>query len=310
MTKVRNVHKPQLVIMAAGLGSRYGGLKQIDPVDEQKHLLIDYAMYDGLHAGFEEVVIILKPEMEKDFKEAIGDRIAPFMDIRYAYQRLDSLPEGFPVPEGRTMPWGTAHAIMCAGDTIDGPFAAINADDFYGRGAIESIYGFLSSPHPQNEHAMVGYRIENTLTEHGHVARGVCSVGADGYLTGIVERTRIEKRDGDAVYTEDGKHFFIIPRGTTVSMNLWGFQRSMLDAIRVRFPSYLKEHLPSDPDKSEYFLPYVPGRLIAEGKARVKALPTEETWFGVTYQQDMPLVRKAIAERKARGIYPERLWRK
>ncbi len=308
MTKVRNVHKPQLVIMAAGLGSRYGGLKQIDPVDEQKHLLIDYAMYDALHAGFEDVVIILKPEMERDFREAIGNRIAPFTDIRYAFQRLDSLPEGFHVPNGRTKPWGTAHAILCAQNAIVGPFAAINADDFYGRSAFESIYGFLSSPHPENEHAMVGYRIENTLTDHGHVARGVCCVGSDGYLTGIVERTHIEKRDSDAAYTEDGERFYTIPRETTVSMNLWGFQKAMLDAIREGFSSFLREHLKNDPNKSEYFLPHVPGRLIAEGKARVKVLPTEETWFGITYQQDMPLVRKAIAERKGRGIYPERLW--
>ncbi len=302
------MHKPQLVIMAAGLGSRYGGLKQIAPVDDQKHLLIDFAIYDALKAGFEDVVIILKPGMEHEFREAIGDRIAPFVSMRYAYQRIDSLPEGFFLPQGRTKPWGTAHAILCAAGLITGPFAAINADDFYGRSALNSIYDFLSIPRPDNEHAMVGYSIENTLTEHGHVARGVCHLGPDGYLAGIVERTHIEKRLDGAAYTEDGEHFFNIQRGTTVSMNLWGFQKSMLDAIEYEFSSFLLERLPLDPEKCEYFLPYVPNKLIAGGQARVRVLPTKETWFGVTYREDMPLVRSAIAERKSLGLYPERLW--
>ena len=304
------MHKPQLVIMAAGLGSRYGGLKQIAPVDEQKHLLIDYAIYDSLKAGFEDVVVILKPEMEQDFREAIGDRIAPFVKIRYAYQRLDVLPDGFTVPEDRKKPWGTAHAVLCAAPLITGPFAAINADDFYGRGAFESIYGFLSEPHTENEHAMVGYRIENTLTEYGHVARGVCQVNEDGTLAAIVERTRIEKSSDCAAFTEDGESYTNIPQGTTVSMNLWGFQRSMLEAIEKEFSSFLMERLPKDPNKCEYFLPYVPNRLIEKGQAQVHVLATDETWFGVTYQQDMPLVQSAIAKKKSLGIYPERLWSK
>ena len=304
------MHKPQLVIMAAGLGSRYGGLKQIAPVDEQKHLLIDFAIYDALKAGFQDVVVILKPEMEQDFREAIGDRITPFINIRYAYQRLTALPEGFTVPEGRQKPWGTAHAVLCAAPAINGPFAAINADDFYGRGAFESIYRFLSEPHLENEHAMVGYRIENTLTEFGHVARGVCKVGEDGTLAAIVERTRIEKRGDCAAFTEDGENYTDIPRGTTVSMNLWGFQKSMLEAIEKEFAAFFLERLPKDPFKCEYFLPFVPNKLIENGKARVRVLATDEAWFGVTYQQDMPLVQRAIAERKSLGIYPERLWNK
>lgn len=302
------MRKPQLVIMAAGLGSRYGGLKQIDPVDDQKHLLIDFALYDALRAGFEEAVIILKPGMEKDFQEAIGRRIAPYVNIRYAHQRLDMLPDGFGMPKGREKPWGTAHAVLCAADAIAGPFAAINADDFYGRNAFESIYTFLSSPKPAHEHAMIGYRVENTLTDHGHVARGVCQVEPDGYLAGIIERTRIKRLGDGAAYTEDGEHYYSIPRGTTVSMNLWGFQKSMLDAIVSEFPPFLMAHLPYAPLKCEYFLPYVPDMLIKQGKARVKVLPTEESWFGVTYRQDMPMVIKAIAERKSLGIYPERLW--
>ena len=308
MAKVRNVQKPQLVIMAAGLGSRYGGLKQIAPVDDQKHLLIDFAIYDALKAGFEDVIVILKPEMEQDFREAIGGRIDPFVNLSYAYQRLDILPEGFSVPISRKKPWGTAHAVLCASSLITGPFAAINADDFYGRAAFESIYSFLSEPHDQSEHAMVGYSIENTLTEFGHVARGVCQVNKDGYLSAIVERTHIEKRGDCAAYTEDGVHYANIPLGTTVSMNLWGFQKSMLEAIKNEFSSFLLERLPIDPEKCEYFLPWVPNRLIGDGSASVRVLPTKETWFGVTYREDMPLVRSAIAERKGLGIYPERLW--
>ena len=304
------MQKPQLVIMAAGLGSRYGGLKQIAPVDGQNHLLIDFAIYDALIAGFEDVVVILKPEMEQDFREAIGSRIAPHLNIRYAYQRMDTLPKGFSVPENRKKPWGTAHAVLCAAPHITGPFAAINADDFYGRGAFKSIYSFLSQVQSQNEHAMVGYRIENTLTEFGHVARGVCQVNEDGTLAAIVERTRIEKRGDCAAFTEDGVHYTDIPQGTTVSMNLWGFQKSMLKAIEQEFSSFLIDRLPKDPEKCEYFLPYVPNKLIEDGSAKVRVLATDETWFGVTYQQDMPMVQKAIAERKSLGIYPERLWSK
>jgi dTDP-glucose pyrophosphorylase len=294
--------------MAAGLGSRYGGLKQTAPVDEEGHFLIDFAVYDAIRAGIEEVVIILKPELEADFRETIGRRIAPFIKVTYAFQRLeDCLPSGFSVPSERKKPWGTAHAIMCAADKISGSFVVINADDYYGRSAYESVFRFLTNVNTENEHAVVGFRIENTLTENGSVARGVCRV-SDGYLTDITERTRIEKRGGCAAYTEDGEHWHDIPQGTIVSMNMWGFQNGILNDITDAFPIFIKERLPLSPEKAEFFLPYVPDMLVSQGKARVRVLPSEEAWYGVTYQPDMPKVASAVADMKGKGIYPAKLW--
>ncbi len=301
--------KPILVIMAAGLGSRYGGLKQIDPVDSEGQIIIDYSIYDAVRAGFGKVVCVIKPEMEAEFREVIGDRISPYVDLRYAYQRLSDLPAGFSVPEGRVKPWGTAHAVRCARAQIDAPFAVINADDFYGATAYEQLAGFLSRPHAQNEHVMVGYAIQNTLTEYGHVARGVCRV-ENGKLTEIVERTHIETRPGGAAFTEDGEHFTFLPDGTVVSMNLWGFQPSMLASIEENFTGYLQKNLPVDPLKCEYFLPLIPNLLVHEGRATVTVLPTHEKWYGVTYREDMPRVRAAIDAMKRDGRYPQTLWRK
>ena len=300
--------KPTLVIMAAGLGSRYGGLKQIDPVDPEGQLIIDLSIFDAVRAGFEKVVCIIKPEIEADFREAIGDRISRHVDLQYAYQTLDSLPDGFSVPAGRTKPWGTAHAVLCAAGKISGPFAAINADDYYGRSAFQAIYNFLVTPMDEGRHAMVGYRVENTLTEFGHVARGICSVNEAGELTSVVERTHIEPREGGAAFTENGTDYTFIPAGTIVSMNMWGFRPSILDEIRARFSAYLRENLPVNPLKCEYFLPLIPHQLIQEGKASVTVLPTQEKWYGVTYHDDMLFVRSAVAEMKRQGLYPARLW--
>lgn len=300
--------KPILVIMAAGLGSRYGGLKQIDPVDGRGQIIIDYSIYDAVRAGFGKVIAVITPEMEKDFREVIGDRIAPLVNLECAYQRLDTLPSGFSVPEGRVKPWGTAHAVLCAAPLIDGPFAVINADDFYGRTAYRQLADYLSEPHGAGEHVMVGYDIENTLTEHGTVARGVCRV-ENGFLTEIAERTRIEPREGGAAFTEDGEHFTFLPNGTVVSMNFWGFQPGMLDEIEARFAGFLEKNLPVNPLRCEYFLPAVPNQLIQEGRATVRVLPTREKWYGVTYRDDMPRVRAAIHEMKQAGIYPDELWR-
>jgi NDP-sugar pyrophosphorylase family protein len=301
--------KPILVIMAAGLGSRYGGLKQIDPVDGEGQIIIDYSIFDAVRAGFGKVVCVIKPEMEAEFREVIGDRISPYVDLRYAYQRLNDLPAGFGVPEGRVKPWGTAHAVRSARSQIDAPFAVINADDFYGATAYAQLAGFLSQPHAENEHVMVGYAIQNTLTEYGHVARGVCRV-ENGRLTEIVERTHIEARPGGAAYTEDGEHFTFLPDGTVVSMNLWGFQPGMLDAIEENFAGFLQKNLTLDPLKCEYFLPLIPNLLVHEGKATVTVLPTHEKWYGVTYREDMPRVRAAIDAMKRDGCYPQTLWRK
>lgn len=300
--------KPVLVIMAAGLGSRYGGLKQIDPVDEQGQIIIDFSIFDAIRAGFGKVICVIKPEMETEFREVIGDRIAPYVPIQYAYQRLEVLPEGFRVPKERRKPWGTAHAVLCAKPLIDAPFAVINADDFYGRTAYGQLARFLAKPRGAEEHVMVGYAIQNTLTENGNVARGICRV-ENGMLTEIVERTHIEPRPGGAAFTEDGEHFTFLPDDTVVSMNFWGFQPGILQEIEKRFAGYLREHLPTDPLKCEYFLPLIPNQLIHEGKATVAVLPTQEKWYGVTYREDMAKVRAAIARMKAEGLYPDQLWR-
>ncbi len=301
------MNKPTLVIMAAGLGSRFGGNKQITPVDDAGHVIIDFSIFDAVRAGFSKVVCIIKPEMEADFRAAIGDRIAPFVDLVYAYQTLDKLPEGYTVPEGRTKPWGTGHAVLCAADKIDGPFAVINADDFYGRGAFQAAHDFLVADNAPNAHAMVAYRVENTLTENGSVSRGVCSV-ADGLLTGVVERTKIVPREGGAAFLEDDGETFL-PNGTLVSMNLWAFQHSILDELKARFSAYLDENVPVNPMKCEYFLPLVPNALIRENAGSVKVLDTDERWFGVTYHDDLATVQSAIKAKKDAGEYPEQLWK-
>lgn len=301
------MNKPTLAIMAAGLGSRFGGCKQITPVDDAGHVIIDYSIYDAVRAGFGKIVCIIKPEMEDDFRRAIGDRIASKVQLEYAYQTLDQLPEGYTVPEGRVKPWGTGHAILCAKKCIDGAFAVINADDFYGAGAFEVAAKFLSAPHAENEHAMVAYRVENTLTENGSVSRGVCSV-ADGKLTGVTERTRIVPHEGGAAFIEDDKETFL-PAGTLVSMNLWAFQHSMLDELETRFGRYLDENLPVNPMKCEYFLPLVPNALIQEGKGSVEVLETNERWFGVTYHEDLKTTQDLIAKMRAEGKYPRELWK-
>ena len=303
--------EPTLVILAAGMGSRFGGLKQITAVDEMGHAIIDYSMFDAYRAGFRKVCFIIKHEIEDDFKASVGKRMEKVFDVQYVYQQLDCLPEGYSVPEGRVKPWGTAHAVLCCAGTVEGPFAVINADDFYGPSAFAEIHDFLVSGHPAHEYAMVGYRVENTLTENGHVARGVCQLDATGrYLTGITERTHIEPREGGAAFTEDdGKTFTFLPAGTIVSMNLWGFTPDILSEIEGRFAAFLQENLPKNPLKCEYFLPLIPNALIHEGKGSVRVLSTHEKWYGVTYHDDMPKLQAALAGMRADGVYPEGLWR-
>lgn len=300
------MEKPQLVIMAAGLGSRYGGLKQLASVDERGHSIIDFSIYDAVRAGFDKVVCVIAPGMEPEFHDAIGRRIAPSVDLHYAEQRLDALPDGIALPEGRTRPWGTAHAVLCARSKVTGPFSAINADDFYGAGAFSAIYGALVGGQ-RDQHAMCAYRIENTLTENGTVSRGVCSV-ENGLLTGVVERTKIRPEADGAAYTEDGETWVKLPAGTPVSMNMWGFGASMMDAIEAYFISFLEKILKENPLRAEYYLPYVVNRLIEEKRATVRVLPCEEKWYGVTYMDDLPGVRRAVQALKASGAYPDRLW--
>ncbi len=302
-------HQPTLIIMAAGMGSRFGGNKQIAPVDDAGHIIIDFSIYDAVRAGFGKVVCVIKPEMEADFRRAIGDAIARHVRVEYAYQTLEKLPAGFAIPEGRTKPWGTGHATLCALEKVDGPFTVINADDFYGRDAFRAAADFLMASGDENEHAMVGYSIENTLTENGTVSRGVCAGDADGFLTDITERTVIEPREDGAAFTEDGgATWTFIPAGTPVSMNLWAFRSGVLEAFPRMFEDFLKNDVPKNPARAEFYLPNVPKALIAAGRAKVRLLRTAERWYGMTYREDAAKVRAAIADMKARGIYPDKLW--
>lgn len=305
------MNKPVLVVMAAGMGSRYGGLKQLDPVGPHGALIIDYSIFDARRAGFETVIFVIKQELEQEFRAAIGDRLSPFMNVRYAFQNADDLPKGYAVPAGRIKPWGTAQAALAARHLVDGPFAIINADDYYGPEGFRSIYDYLSA-HPDGdmyEYAMVGYLIKNTVTENGHVARGVCVVDEKGYLTNVTERTRIEQDGVGIHYTEDGGTTWTYLDGDTpVSMNLWGFTKSFLTEAWERFPSFLNAALAENPEKAEFFLPSVVSALIAERKARVKVLTSGDKWYGVTYQADRPTVKAALQAMTDSGLYPEKLW--
>lgn len=300
------MQEPTLVILAAGMGSRFGGLKQITAVDSHGHAIIDFSLFDAYRAGFRKVAFIIKHEIEEDFKAAIGHRMEKYFDVKYVYQQLDMLPEGYSVPEGRTKPWGTAHAVLCAKEAVQGPFAVINADDFYGRSAYSALFDFLRADRDGSEHAMVAYLLKNTVTEYGSVARGICRVD-EGYLSDIVERLHIEKRGEDGAYTEDGENWVPLPGHSPVSMNFWGFGPGMMEELERRFPKWLDENLPENPLKCEYFLPFVANALIKEGKGSIRVLNCHETWHGITYREDMESVVSYIAALRAQGVYPETL---
>lgn len=303
--------KPVLVIMAAGMGSRYGGLKQIDPIDEFGNIIIDFSIFDAKEAGFEKVLFIIKKSIEAEFKSHIGNRISKQIAVEYVFQELDKLPAGFSVPGGRVKPWGTAHAVLCCSQLIDGPFAVINADDYYGKEAFRMIYDQLMKAEDQEryQYTMIGYQLYNTLTENGHVARGVCSVDGSGHLKDIHERTRIEKHGDVAEYTEDdGASWIRLEEDTIVSMNMWGFTKSIIGELEKRFSAFLKENLPVNPQKCEYFLPNVVDELLKAGKAEVTVRKSVDRWYGVTYKEDKAVVVNAIRELKDRGLYPRKLW--
>ncbi len=300
--------QPTLVILAAGMGSRFGGLKQITPIDDQGHMIIDFSLYDAYRAGFRKIAFIIKHEIETEFKEKIGKRMERFFDVQYIYQQLDVLPDGYSIPEGRVKPWGTGHAISCLTGKVDGPFAVINSDDFYGQSAYRTIYDFLVQDLPATCYAMVAFPLRNTVSENGSVSRGVCEV-KDGLLAGVTERTKIFKRGENAEYTEDGETFFPIDGGTPVSMNFWGFRKGILDRLNREFPSFLDENLKVNPIKCEFALPTVVDHQIQEGEATVRVLNTTDSWFGVTYPEDLPTVKESIAKLKADGVYPELLWK-
>ena len=306
--------KPVLVVMAAGMGSRYGGLKQIDPVGSQGEAILDFSLYDAYEAGFRTAVIIIKEAIYDDFMEMVGNRLKKCpLEIRYAFQEQTKLlPEGMQIPEVRgTKPWGTGHAIACAIDEIDGaPFAVVNADDYYGKSAYKTIFDYLS----QNEDGekaswcMVGYLLGNTVTDHGSVARGVCNVSEDGYLTNIVERTKIEKFEGGIRFIEDDVVAGYLTPDTLVSMNMFGFTARLLDALAEGFPKFLAEEVPTNPAKKEYLLPTIVNQLLHEGKAQLKVLSSEDRWYGVTYAADKPMVVAALKEKTEAGLYPDGLW--
>lgn len=297
--------------MAAGMGSRYGGLKQIDPVGPGGEVIIDYSIYDAKKAGFEKVIFIIKREIEADFKEAIGRRMEKNIEVAYAFQQLEQLPAGYSVPGGRQKPWGTTHAVLAARDLIDGPFAVINADDYYGPHAYSVMYDFLSGDRSGDKRrfAMVGYRIENTVTDNGSVARGVCVADENGCLAGIVERTRVEQAPGGARFTEDdGESWTNLPSGTLVSMNFWGLDEGFLEAAEQDFAAFLDENLPKNPQKCEFLLPGEVDAMIQRGAADVKVLQSADRWYGVTYKEDKPGVMAAIADKHRTGLYPTPLW--
>lgn len=306
--------KPVLVVMAAGMGSRYGGLKQIDPVGSCGEAILDYSLYDAHRAGFETAVIIIKKAIEKDFMETVGERLKSCpMEIRYAFQEIEKVPAGYEIPAERTKPWGTSHAVLCAKDEIDGaPFAVINADDYYGASAFQVIFDYLSNAGEQGKYdfCMVGYELGNTVTDNGSVARGVCTVDEQGYLTAVVERTRIEKYAGGIHFTEDGGETWTdLPANTVVSMNMWGFTPEILDEIEAGFPKFLKENVPANPAKAEFFLPSTVSSLLDADKATVKVLHSADKWYGVTYAADKPVVMAALQEKTKEGKYPDGLWK-
>ena len=351
------IYKPALVVMAAGMGSRYGGLKQIDPITDRGEIILDFSLYDAMLAGFEEVVFVIKKENEADFHALIDERAGTRLNVHYAFQALDDIPSGYEIPEGREKPWGTGHAVRAARDIVKGPFAVINADDYYGSSAFHHMYDFLERSCPvyvnyasaeaadaaksdaQDEpalYSMVAFQLSNTLSESGHVARGVCKVSEDGKLVDIHERTMIRRvaagekilEEGGAIasgaaeatgaaedaspigYSEDGGDTWaLLPEDTPVSMNFWGFTNDFMDELDARFQNFL-DSVPSSPDplKAEYFLPGVVDQLLNEGKAEVQVLRSSDKWYGVTYKEDKPDVVDALRSMKDKGIYPEVLW--
>ena len=298
--------KPVLVVLAAGMGSRYGGMKQLDPVGPSGQLIIDYSIFDARRAGFEKVIFIIRQEFEADFRKAIGDRLSRLMEVEYAYQSLDDLPVPYTAPEGRTKPFGTGQAVLSARNLIHGPFAVINSDDYYGPEAFRVMYEYLSThaDTQQYQYCMVGYQVKNTVTENGSVSRGVCVVGSDGMLESVTERTKIVQDKDGVIRYADGDGWVDLPGDTLVSMGIWGLTASFMQEAQDRFSGFLAESLPKDPMKCEYFLPTIISDLIGEGKAQVRMLHSTDKWYGVTYREDKPGVMAALARLTEEGLYP------
>lgn len=305
------MEKPILVIMAAGLGSRYGGLKQMDSIGKNGELIIDYSVYDAIQAGFEKVVFIINHKIEKDFKEIVGKKLNGFIGVEYAFQELSDIPESVTLPNDRVKPLGTAHAIYSARDKIDGPFCVINADDYYGRDAFESMYNFLSKKDlGKYDYSMVGYSLKNTVTDNGYVSRGICDVDNDMMLHGVTERTHIEKVKEGIIYKDNNNWEYPLDENAIVSMNFWGFTPSLIDEIKDNIADFLLAELPNNPLKCEYFLPFVVDEMIKQLRCSVKVMHTDEKWYGVTYAEDKENVVKALDKMTSDGKYPNKLWEK
>ena len=308
--------KTALVILAAGIGARYGGgIKQLEPVGPMGEIIMDYSIHDAIAAGFDKIVFIIRRDMAEDFRHVIGNRIEAVcaelgIEVAYAFQELEDVPQGVQVPAGRTKPWGTGQALLACREVLKEPFAVINADDYYGKEAFGRLYAFLQRYDPQKPGAfcMAGFILRNTLSEHGGVTRGICYVGRDGYLTRVVETKHVMPQPhGAAALRPDGSLQPLDP-DSFVSMNMWGFTRSFLAETGARFAAFLDNALKTNPLKGEYFLPSVVSQLIAEDKAQVKVLHSRDKWYGVTYKEDKPVVVAAIAEKTAQGLYPDNLW--
>ena len=299
--------KPILLIMAAGMGSRYGGLKQMDPVGPDGEFILDYSLFDARRAGFGRAVLVIKRENEEDFRRLLCNRVK--MPISFAYQELTDLPEGYAVPDGRVKPWGTGHAVRAARGLIDAPFCVINADDYYGAKAFDLACDHLRRVKDDGDFSMVGYRLRNTLSETGFVARGVCDVAPDGTLKDITERTHIISTVDGPLMSEDQRTYTRLDPETIVSMNMWGFPSAMLDRLDEAFPAFLDRALSENPLKAEFFLPFAVDGLLRAGRARVTVTATPDRWYGVTYREDRPLVVEALRRMIAEGLYPEHLWR-
>ena len=303
------MNEPVLVIMAAGMGSRYGGLKQIDSVDDENDKIIDFSIFDARRAGFKKVIFIIKKENYELFKEAIGDAVSNHIEVEYVFQELTDIPEGERLYENRTKPYGTAHAVRSVRNVVHGPFAVINADDFYGREAFEKIYNYLvNTKGERGNYCMVGFKLGNTLTENGSVSRGICSVDDNGNLVDITERTKIISTEDGAAYTENDKDYIPISANTMTSMNIWGFNEDFLKEIDDAFVKFYKEELPQNIEKAECYLPFVVDRMIKSNRATVKVLSSSDKWFGVTYKEDKEYVKDKIAQLKSQGVYPKYLW--
>lgn len=300
--------KTSLVVLAAGMGSRYGGLKQIDKIGPNGEIILELSVYDAIQAGFNEVVFIIKKEMEEMFKEAIGNTIEKYIPVKYVYQQLDQIPQGCSIPEGRVKPWGTGHALLCCEGVIDSPFAIINADDYYGRDGFVALHNFLTTNDDDTEYAMVGYHLVNTLSNHGSVARGVCTL-KDGYLTSVDELVNIVKKEDKIAYsTDDGATWNPLAGDRLVSLNMWGFKLGFIDKLKEDFKTFFMQEVPLNPMKSEYFIPKQVDKYLQAKSVCVKVLESSETWYGVTYQEDKEIVEKGIKALIDKGLYPVPLW--